>query len=312
MACKAQRLRTRLKATCIGSQAARALAEENQNPIATVVNTFPNSFYARTFDDELLFVTNRSLKSPITINLDSTSNFQQLVKPLEQISVQGSEVLVGAGIYIDLGEAADFAPQADFSAVGSTQLTQIRGALDAITLILRIINTEGSVLDKRGLTHKAATEFVQRGIISLRTSGSDRFREAAEDLVGLGSGFTPSGDDMLGGFLSAYNSLAENIGRQKVLLNLDLLKRKTNWISAKLLDYMQRLVLDQQVSRMIGSAASGNGDELILATESLLPRGHTSGIDISVGASLGFGIAQDIALNTKRTEILAQKLGLIS
>jgi hypothetical protein len=117
---------------------------------------------------------------------------------------------------------------------------------------------------------------------------------------------------MLGGFLSAYNSLAENIGRQKVLLNLDLLKRKTNWISAKLLDYMQRLVLDQQVSRMIGSAASGNGDGLILATESLLSRGHTSGIDISVGASLGFGIAQDIALNTKRTEILAQKLGLIS
>lgn len=311
MACKAKRLQTRLKASCIGSLAARALVDERINPIATITNTFPNSFYARTFNDELLFVTNRSLRSPITINLDSQLNFQQLVKPLEHMSVQGNQVRVG-DIAIDLDAAADYAYYVDFPAAGSAQLTQIRDALDAITLILQIIGTESSVLDQRGLTYDAATRFAKRAVIWLRSSDTSKFREATEELVGLGSGFTPSGDDMLGGFLAAYNSLAENIGRPTVLLEFEMLSKKTSWISAKLLDYMQRLVLDQQMSQVIQSAATGNGDELILALESVLPRGHTSGIDISAGAILGFGLVQDIALNTKRTEILTERLGLIS
>ena len=219
---------------------------------------------------------------------------------------------MGADISIDLSQATNYVPQAALSTAGSSQLGQIRDALHAITLILQIIRTEGSILDEHDLTHKAATDFVQRGIIPLRSSDAGQFRKAAEDLVGLGSGFTPSGDDMLGGFLAAYNSFAEKFGRSRVLLEFDLLQKRTNWISAMLLDYMQRLILDQQISQMISSAATGNGDELVLALESLLPRGHTSGIDISVGAVLGFGLALDIELNTKTIEIIVERLGLIS
>jgi hypothetical protein len=309
MACKAQRLQTRLKASCIGSLAVQTLKDGPQNPIGIVTNTFPNSFYARTYNDELLFVTNRPLKSPVTVNIDSASNLQQLVKPQAQISVRGREILVGEDVSIHLEDAAQYVPQLDFS-MGSAQLVEIREALPTIALILRIINTKDSVLDQGGLTHGPAAEFVQEGIVPLRSSDEDRFREAASELVGLGSGFTPSGDDMLGGFLAVYNSLAEKIGKQRILLDFDLLEKNTNWISAKLLDYMQRLVLDEQVTRMIQSAASG--DELVLAFESLLPRGHTSGIDIATGAVLAFGLAQDIALKTNETEILARRLGFVS
>jgi hypothetical protein len=155
-------------------------------------------------------------------------------------------------------------------------------------------------------------EFVSGGAIPLRSSNEAQFRKAAESLVGLGPGFTPSGDDVLGGFLAVHNSFTEGIGHQPILLDFDVLENKTNWISAKLLDYMQRLVLDQQMIRMIDSATSGKRDELVLAFESLLPRGHTSGIDIAVGAVLGLGVMRDIALRTKETETLAGKLDLLS
>jgi len=136
------------------------------------------------------------------------------------------------------------------------------------------------------------------------------FYEAALKIVGLGSGFTPSGDDTLGGFLAAYNSLAPTIGRSLVLLDFATLQNKTSWISAKLLDYMQRQIFDEQVRSLIDSAAKGDGNALILALETLLPRGHASGVDISTGALLALGLIHDIAFEEQETEFIATSLGL--
>lgn len=300
-------MRTKLNATCIGSLADKILKEE-RTLVGTVTHTFPNSFYIRTFNDELLFVTNRPIRSPVTINVDSKANLEQLIKPQERVSVHRSKVNVGEGVFIDLREAEDYAPQINLTS-RNMQFEPIKEALHSIALILRIIDARSSILDERGLAHAAATEFVQKGIIPLRSSPLNALGEA-QNLVGLGSGFTPSGDDMLGGFLAVYNSFTKNLRRPQVLLNPELLERRSNWISAKLLDYMQKLILDEQISRIVGAADSGNVDQIVLALESILPRGHTSGIDIAVGAVLGLGIVHDIALETKETEILAEKMGL--
>jgi len=117
---------------------------------------------------------------------------------------------------------------------------------------------------------------------------------------------------VLGGFLAAYNSLAVAVDRAPILLDLSQLKEKTSWVSAKLLDYMQRLVLDEQMSCVIDSAAEGNEDTLIASLESLLPRGHTSGIDICAGAILAFSLIRDVAFENDETEGIAGLLGLSS
>jgi hypothetical protein len=300
-------LRTKLNATWVGSLAHKIL-KEDRIVAGTVTNTFPNSFYTRMFNDQLLFVTNRPLRSPVTINVDSRSNFEQLVKPQERVSVHRGEINLGDDVSIDLSEAEDYSPQINLTQ-RNMQSEPIKEALHSFALILRIIDTTNSILDERGLTHEAATEFVQKGIIPLRSSPVNALGEA-QNLVGLGSGFTPSGDDMLGGFLAMYNSFAKNLRRPPVLLNPELLERKTNWISAKLLDYMQKLILDEQISRIVGAPDSGNMDQIVLALESIFPRGHTSGIDIAVGTVLGLGIVHDIASDTKETEIIAGKMGL--
>jgi len=313
MAFKAQGLQTILRADSIGSLAARTL-HNGSKVIGKVTNTFPNSFYVQTFDDELLFVTNRSLKSPITINLDSKSNLDGAVKPLQRITIQSNTLLIGNDTCIALDTAAvSGQPKALRQSKFNAQSGQIGKALYDAILILNIVDTKQSVLDKRGLVHKAAAEFAERVSISLRAANTDgEFKETAQGLIGLGFGFTPSGDDMLGGFLATYNSFASNFGRPQILMEPALLQRKTSWISAKLLDYMQRLVVDDQVSHMISSAAAGDRDQLILAFEDLLPRGHTSGIDISVGAILALGLIQDMALKEKETEFLRSSLGLVS
>jgi len=276
-----------------------------------VVNTFSNSFYLKTANGELVFVTNRPLRSPITINLDSTLNLEHVAKPLEPVYVREKEILIGGEAFIDLSRALSYQAPSNSADELHLEFAEIERGLRAVAFLLGIIDTTQSVLDPHGFAHEGMVDFVSGGVIPLRRSSTEaRSREAALKIVGLGSGFTPSGDDALGGFLAAYNSFAKTIGRAPILFDFPLLQGKTSWISAKLLDYMQRLILDEQMRQMIDSTTRGDEDGLVLALETLLPRGHTSGIDISAGAVLALSLIRDIAFEKEETEIIVSALGL--
>jgi hypothetical protein len=303
-------LRT-LRASYIGSVAAQALSEANSETVGEIIHTFPNSLYMKTTNQDLLFITIRQLKSPITINLESTSNLGQTVKPFEPVSLRGNGLHIGESTSIVLSSALPYNNN-----LATLQIHEFEVTVDLLyiaSLIFRIIDTNLSVLDPAGLAHNGVRDLVAEGIMPLReTHDHKRFCEQALKIVGLGGGFTPSGNDFLGGFLAIFNSLAHEIAREKVLLDFDLLESKTNWVNAKLLDYMQRQVLDDQIDRLIGSATSGDGDEFIIALETLLPRGHTSGIDISVGVVLAISLVHDIISKRNETSAIAKSLGLLS
>ena len=300
-----------LRAKCIGSLALKALSPENAPAAGQVVDTFSNSFYARTGKGELIFFTNRPLRSPITVNLDTTSDLEHIVKPMEPLSVRGKEIHIGTDAIIEFSTASLYQDRIEAASEHSSGFTRIGASLRIASFVLGIIDTSHSVLDPRAMTHSGIVEFVSDGAMPLRHPGTEgRFRNAALKIVGLGSGFTPSGDDMLGGFLATYNSFAKTTEREPILFDSGLLEEKTSWISVKLLNYMQRLILDEQLHRVIESATSEDQDALVIALETLLPRGHTSGIDIAVGAILGLSLMRDVALKKEETEIIARILGL--
>jgi hypothetical protein len=233
-----------------------------------------------------------------------------MIKALEPIRGDGKEIRLGTDLSIELRNARvqGLPPRME---VRSDVLAEIGNALRTASFLLGIIDTRQSVLDARSIAHGGVAEFARQSVTQLkRADGEGSFREAAKRIVGLGSGFTPSGDDTLGGFLAAYNSLAPAVGRSLVLLEFEALEGKTSWISAKLLDYMQHLVLDEKVDGLIASAVAGDGDAMILAVEALLPRGHTSGIDICVGAILALALMKDVAFATDETDRIIDRLGL--
>jgi hypothetical protein len=298
-----------LRAKSVGSLALRALSRGGSAVVGTVVNAFANSFYARTGKDELLFFTNHSIRSPITVNLDTKSDLETLVTPLQSLTVKGKQILVGTDTTITLDAALLYDDTTEQSSEANLDFSMIRKSFRIVSVILGIIDTSQSVLDPHAIAHNSVVEFASDAVMSLlRPGGEERFRQVAMRIVGLGSGFTPSGDDTLGGFLAVYNSFASAIGRAPILLDLHAMEERTSWISAKLLDHMQYVILDEQVRALIDSVI--NEDALVLAFESLLPRGHSSGIDISVGAILALGIIHGISLNDRRTRTIADELGL--
>jgi hypothetical protein len=300
-----------LRVKCIGSLALKALSTQDSAVDGQVVNTFPNSFYVRTGKGELVFFTNRQLRSPITVNLDAASDLERSVRPLEHLSARGKEVRIGADVVVELSTASVYQDRIEPAGEPSSGFTRVGTSLRIASFVLGIIDTSQSVLDPHALSHSRIVEFVSDGVMPLRCSGTEgRFRDAALKIVGLGSGFTPSGDDTLGGFLATYNSSAPAIERAAILLDSGLLEERTSWISAKLLDYMQRLILDEQLHSLIESATYGDQDALVGALETLFPRGHTSGIDIAVGTILALSLVRDVALKKEETEIIARTLGL--
>ena len=300
-----------LQANCIGSLVTQPLSSELTVVEGFVTNTFPNSFYVRNENNELLFVTNYSLRSPITVNLGSAPALEHLVRPMDHVRLCRGRIDIGSEVSIDISKASRFHDRSSVSADTSQELEGLGKALRVASILLSIIDTSQSVMDPKGLAHDGATAFVANGIRPLRRSDPEKqLRNAASKIVGLGSGFTPSGDDMLGGFLAAHNSLAAAANRAPILLNMSLLEEKTSWVSAKLLDYMQRLILDEQLQCVIDSANDGDPDALVIALETLFPRGHTSGIDIAVGVILGLSLVRDVVLRSDDTEIITRTLGL--
>jgi hypothetical protein len=300
-----------LRVKSVGSLALKALSRESSPPAGTVINTFANSFYVRTSRDELLFFTNHPTRSPITVNLDTKSDLEKQVTPLQLLTTEGNKILIGADVTITLESALLYDDTTKQSGAPNLDFSTVSLSLRIVSAILEIIDTSQSVLDPHAIAHKSVAEFATDAAMSLlRQENEEQFREIALKIVGLGSGFTPSGDDTLGGFLAVYNSFASSIGRAPIFLELQTIEQRTSWISAKLLDYMQHLTLDEQVRDLIDSTT--DKDKLVLAFESLLPRGHTSGIDISVGAILALSLINDIFLNERRTGIIADELGLLS
>ncbi len=302
-----------LRATYVGTVAARALSGPGPESVGEIVATFPSSIYMKTPNRESVFITNRQLKSPITINLDSTLNWAQGIEVHDTVSLRSNAIHIGHTTSIDLSAASSYRNANDQANLPIQRFGIPLDGLLVASLILRTIDSRRSVLDPAGVAHDGVRDFIADGIIPLRLKyDHKRFRAAARRIVGLGDGFTPSGDDLLGGFLATYNSLAPQIDREKIFMDLDFLLRNTGWVSAKLLDHMQRQVLDEQVERLIVAVTSGDSDEFTDALETLLPRGHTSGIDIAVGVTLGASLVQDIGLRGDVTGSVVRRLGLDS
>lgn len=299
----------KLSAISLGHLVAQFLTDAESGSVGRVVSVFPHSLYVRTTSGELIFVTCNQVRAPISLNLDSEVELTQLIRPDENVALREREIRIGQSASINLGQAVPFLTQ---TTPGSNRLGVTKQALHMGAMILRILDNKQSILDPAGLAHKGASGFVTNGLLPFRQSEDVQvLRGAALKIIGLGQGFTPSGDDLIGGFLATYNHFTLVTGHQAINLEFDDLKGKTNWISAKLLDYMQRQILDEQLSTLLDSSASREND-FILALETLLPRGHTSGIDILAGVLLAISIIHDTLRNDDSTIAIAKALDLLA
>lgn len=126
--------------------------------------------------------------------------------------------------------------------------------------------------------------------------GDEQSKAAAQalvDLLGLGPGLTPSGDDVVMGLMAALVWQAKSgvlpTGRVEALAEAVCLaaSKRTNRISARLLRHASDGVLHAPAMAVGTALVAGNHDAVRQTTPRLLAVGSTSGADLAVGLLAG-------------------------
>jgi hypothetical protein len=134
---------------------------------------------------------------------------------------------------------------------------------------------------------RAFRDFVD-SVVSPIASGN---RRAVNDvgsflgLVGRGLGFTPAGDDFLGGFAAVYNLAARAHRWKRISFTANMLSQTTPE-SAAILNYAAKGYVDELSERFIIRSTDGRTGSFQGELFALARRGHTSGIDMSLGVLL--------------------------
>lgn len=115
-------------------------------------------------------------------------------------------------------------------------------------------------------------------------SEKEQVLQAVQSLIGLGQGLTPSGDDMLLGYIAVYNHLGEDAAlretlHEAVLHNLD----RTTDLSAQILRDALCGHYHEYVQSLVAALCSDEAERLDVLLPRLLQLGARSGGDMACG-----------------------------
>ena len=118
-------------------------------------------------------------------------------------------------------------------------------------------------------------------------------KDTVSALIGLGSGLTPSGDDLLVGYMAGlFCRVGRNKTRKKFISELGKtlidLSKKTTDISRTYLYHATKGQFSKNLTDLAEAICNGeNSDHLYAVSTSAMQMGHTSGMDSVTGLLLG-------------------------
>jgi len=267
-----------LKASSIGDLAARLLSRGGTGEVTRV---FHRSIYVRSGLDFVLLLWGR-LRSPMTINVEG-SYIDGWRMRVGEGCVLGREYLSLDAEKIDVRGAEVFR----CALLDSRRITLPPSpALAKGVAILRSlydVSPSGPTL----AADPALKSFVRETLVPLSFGRTGAVYQTGQylGLIGRGGGFTPSGDDFVGGFVATFNYVARCARKRQVLIPQTLFRGLTVPESAMILSYSAKGRVDEDMERLVLATTSGSTgfyDELMTVAR----RGHTSGIDMSLGVLL--------------------------
>jgi hypothetical protein len=188
----------------------------------------------------------------------------------------GDAAFVGAGGIRLVGSA--------FHAVRvvNTSVPRVAPSSDAVAAI-----ADAAAASRRGVPDEPVAQ------LRAAIGGGDaaRLRQAVRALIGLGSGSTPGGDDVLAGTLAGLNATRRDVRAQQITAAvLPDLDSRTPLMSADLLRLAAAGHVCTEAAAVL-RATAGSCAELDRAVAVLLTVGHTSGADLATGIAIGLGAA---------------------
>jgi hypothetical protein len=123
-------------------------------------------------------------------------------------------------------------------------------------------------------------------------------QKALDELLGLGTGLTPSGDDVLLGFIGTLSVVSRRIGSPRtdrlleiIKNHLNALRDRTTFISSNLLSYACAGRISNPILATIRALLFEEQEAARAAAGSLLGQGASSGSEILLGVMMALSLA---------------------
>src|SRR5215207_7424567 len=309
---------------CIGS-IHRNITCSKEGLFGTVVNVFNKAVNIKTNEDKLLILSLGTVRSPLAINigplmdwsspdfsfnsfLDFVQNSDQVLvihKPRSNNNLAGqvsNDIDIRVGKCIILVNKPIHFFENDILKLKVDKLVKFIDYRQIVFSVLRecaFSQRAGCLLNPDTTTEGLLPKFLNSiqeddGDIDI-SSGmfTDKLSRCFLGLCGRGPGFTPAGDDFVGGFLAIINWIRISLKIGSPIVPGPEYRKLTTWTSFKLMECNAHGLVDIEVQDLINSVAKGDVLQYIDSVRLIAKRGHTSGIDFATGATVGLYLAID-------------------
>ena len=284
-----------LSACSIGLTVQRALLNETS---AAVLGSISKGIYLLVPGQRVIFISYEPYRSPLTITLLKTPSQLHVTEAGEQVSLGPASLdwtngkisiaLAGAEIWnapsppasqeIWEPNSGSFERLVEIAKIISTS-KEDAGFAPLLLPILGVTKPESLPADLAPAWEKVA------GLLEERPNlDPARIRDRLSSLIGYGRGLTPSGDDLITGFLLASARWGDNLAGLGQALRREAYQ-KTTTLSANLIECAAAGQADERLIRVVDAIAYG-GLPLQACVEALLSYGNSSGGDALAGIAL--------------------------
>lgn len=150
----------------------------------------------------------------------------------------------------------------------------------------------------QGVFSASLTESTQKFMTALRTKKTEDAYRAGYELIGLGGGLTPSGDDFCAALFTVMNMPGSPFGAEYQKFGerlVDAAGRRTTVISREMLITAASGLARENVIALLREVISGSQASIEAAALQVLQMGSLSGTDWAVGLTAGLELGRELA-----------------
>ena len=268
----------------------------NNNFHATIQSVFESSINLRLDEEDRLItvLVSDGYELPQGIRLNSKDvSFQSLTVGLRAVCRGGILRFDSSPLAIDLRNASIWEAEVPHIDITKPSTKQICSLLwQALNRQQRLKQTDLVAedllhTDKGSLLTRKLSQLVLALIAATKLFDADASAEAARKMIGLGPGVTPTGDDILIGYLAGLWSTAsdnqeitfiETFGRPLLKISIE-----TNEISRTYLTHAIHKQFSSSLIKLLNAISEGETVQAQVAVKEAMRVGHSSGMDSVTG-----------------------------
>jgi len=242
--------------------------------IGETVKVFENTVYLKTRNDDLICLTSKDVKAPMNLNLNTPVDFLKLD------CISKKAIRTPTGLKLETVGFNTKNSKIYFSKKDSQMKDGLRDRVLFYLDEINLIDISGSIIDNHSPFFNELSYSIRSISESTQKRDLMKLSNQLSGIVGLGNGFTPSGDDFIVGFLFCLNRILSCSNHKYAKF---VIVGNTNWASKKFIDYSQNDIVIEPLEMFVNFLLSGE-NETKFPLMDLLQIGKSSGIDASIGA----------------------------